>query len=147
MLIFGASACTVIMGIKHLQEKNLLATAQNFKRQDIWEKTFNTTKKKPKRAKSKSQEVNPTDTDSWFKRKRHLDKLPYHRLIFLDPNKQTYEVVDGNGKSKAYLPQKGNYLINIDKQNLHKIVHDIESCDQIYSANETTHFGKLYLRR
>ena len=146
--LIGSGACVLLIGIDHLQKENFASAVHDVTHKQVtWERAYNATRRRLKSARSNGEEINLIFTDSWFNRKRHLDKLPFNRLIFMDPTKNTYTVLDGKGKGDAYKPQSGDYLINIDRDNLEELVYDLEDYDKIYSADEGVEFGNLYRRR
>ena len=146
--LIGSSGCALLIGIDHLQKENFSSAVHEIThKQIIWESAYNATRRRLKSARSNGEDINLIFTDSWFTRKRHLDKLPFNRLIFLDPIKQTYIVVDGKEKGEQYTPQKGDYLINIDRSNLAELVHDLNAYAKVFSADENVEFGNLYRRK
>ena len=87
---------------EHLQKQSFAVAVHDVThKQATWEKAYNATRRRLKAARSDGKEVNLIYTDSWFTRKRHLDKLPFNRLIFLDPATNIYTVLDGRGKGEA----------------------------------------------
>ena len=148
MALIGTSACAILIGVDHLQKDNFSSAVHRVSRkQVIWESAYNATRRRLKSARSNGEEVNPIFTDSWFTRRRHLDRLPFNRLIFLDPIKSSYIVLDGKGKGEEYMPQTGDYLINIDRGNLRELVHDLDAYEKVYSADENIKYGNLYRRK
>ena len=148
MALIGTSACAILIGVDHLQKDNFSSAVHRVSRkQVIWESAYNTTRRRLKSARSNGEEINLIFTDSWFTRRRHLDRLPFNRLIFLDPIKSSYIILDGKGKGEEYMPQTGDYLINIDRGNLRELVHDLDAYEKVYSADKNIKYGNLYRRK
>lgn len=146
--MIGSAACALLIGVEHLQKQSFAAAVHDVThKQATWEKAYNATRRRLKAARSDGKEVNLIYTDSWFTRKRHLDKLPFNRLIFLDPATNIYTVLDGRGKGEAYKPQSGDYLINVDRDNLAELVDDLSDYTKIYSADNNVEYGNLYQRK
>jgi hypothetical protein len=91
--------------------------------------------------------VNLIFTKSWFRPKRHLDRFHYDRLIFLDPKKNTYSIVDGINKGETYTPKQGDLLINIDKGGLGFLGHEMDSFELTYRYSEKVKNGRIYRYR
>lgn len=53
-------------------------------------------------------------TTSWFHQGRHLDRLPFDRLIRLDPGTGLYQVVEGVEQDQPYETRPGDFLIDLD---------------------------------
>ena len=146
--LIGSTACTLLIGSDFFQKENFFSTVHDVsQKQVIWENAYNSTRRRLKTARSNGEEINLIFTDSWFTRKRHLDKLPFNRLVYLDPGKNTYIVQDGEGTGKAYTPQSGDFLINIDRENIDELVHDLDQYKKIYSAKKDSRAGTLYRRK
>ena len=107
MALIGTSACAILIGVDHLQKDNFSSAVHRISRkQVIWESAYNATRRRLKSARSNGEEVNLIFTDSWFTRRRHLDKLPSNRLIFLDPIKSNYIVLVAKAKEKSTCPKQ-----------------------------------------
>ena len=107
MALIGTSACAILIGVDHLQKDNFSSAVHRVSRkQVIWESAYNATRRRLKSARSNGEEVNLIFTDSWFTRRRHLDKLPSNRLIFLDPIKSNYIVLVAKAKEKSTCPKQ-----------------------------------------
>ena len=52
---------------------------------------------------------------SWFRAKRHLNKLHFDRLIRFDPERNNLIVMEGTDKGTLYTPQAGDLLFTIDR--------------------------------
>ena len=94
--------------------------------------------------KNDGKDVNLIFTKSWFNLNRHLDRLRYDRLIFLDPTTKKYTIIDGINKDEPYIPQKGDFLINIDQNGLDFLGKSLDSYDLIYSYSEKVKNGRIY---
>ena len=146
--LIGSTACTLLIVSDFSQKENFFSTVHDVSQQQmIWKNTYNSTRRRLKNARSNGEEINLIFTDSWFTRKRHLDKLPFNRLVYLDPGKNTYIVQDGEGTGKAYTPQSGDFLINIDRENIDELVHDLDQYKKIYCAKKDSRAGTLYRRK
>ena len=146
--LVGGSACALLIGVNQLQKDTFSSAVHDVtRRQVIWRSAYDATRRRLKKARSDGEDINLIYTDSWFTRKRHLDKLPFNRLIFVDPLKKRYVVLDGKGKGNEYTPQAGDYLINVDRDNLAELVFDLDEYEKIYSAEESVNYGNLYRRR
>ena len=146
--LLGSSACVLLIGSDQIRKENFFTAVHDVsQKQVIWQRTYNSTRRRLKAARSNGENINLIFTDSWFNRKRHLGRLPYHRLIFLNPSKQSYVVLDGEGSGEKYKPQTGDYLINIDRENIHEYVHDLDKYEKIYSVKKNMQSGSLYRRK
>ena len=145
MALIGTSACAILIGVDNLQKDNCSSAVHRVSRRQVtWESAYNTTRRRLKSARSNGEEINLIFSDSWFTRRRHLDRLPFNRLIFLDPIKSSYIVLDGKCQGKEYMPQTGDYLINIARSNLQELVHDLDAYEKVYSANKNIKYSNLY---
>ena len=93
------------------------------------------------------EEVNLIYTKSWFDSERHLNRLRYQRLIYLDPDDRSYLVKDGTGRGAAYEPRKGDILINIDEKDLDFLGDELSKYDVIYEFDKGLGNGKLFAYR
>ena len=140
--ILSVAGC---VALEHQTDNNFLHRVQSTKtRQESWLKTIIEIDDITRETKRKGQEVNLIFTKSWFNRNRHLDRLRYDRLIFLDPESKNYSIIDGINKGKTYIPKKGDFLINIDQNGLNFLGETLESYEPVYKYSEKVKNGRIY---
>jgi hypothetical protein len=83
---------------------------------------------------------------TWFGRPEYA-RLPYERLIELNPDNGSYIVVDGIGSGEPYAPKSGDLLANIDKRKLSVLGQDSANYKEIYRFREGMNYGAIYERR
>ena len=146
--LIGGGACALLIASDHLNQKNFSSAVHKIgQKQVAWQSAYNQSNKALKSARNRGEEINLIFTDSWFTHKRHLDRLPFSRLIFLDPSDQTLTVQVGEGKGKPYTPKSGDYLINIDRKNLNDYVNHLNEYEQILNVRDGGKSGNLYRRK
>jgi hypothetical protein len=144
----GILSCIGVIGLEHQADQTFLNRVERIKtRQASWLTTFNEIDSITRDTKRSGEEVNLIFTKSWFRPKRHLDRFHYDRLIFLDPNKNTYSIVDGINKGETYTPKQGDLLINIDKGGLGFLGQTMESFEPIYRYSKNVKNGRIYRYR
>ena len=144
----GILSCFGWIGIEHQSDRTFLSRVDTIKtKQASWLKTFNKVHTITRDTKRRGEEVNLIFTKSWFRRKRHLDRFHYDRLIFLNPKKNTYSIVDGINKGEKYTPKQGDLLINIDKGGLGFLGQTMESFEPIYRYSKNVKNGRIYRYR
>ena len=83
---------------------------------------------------------------TWFGRAEY-ERLPYDRLIELDPVTRTYSVVDGIGRGRRYRPQPGDLLANIDKRKLTVLGEESSRYAEVYRFRPGMNYGAIYERQ
>ena len=83
---------------------------------------------------------------TWFGRAEY-ERLPYERLIELDPVTRTYSVVDGIGRGRRYRPQPGDLLANIDKRKLTVLGDESSRYAEVYRFRPGMNYGAIYERQ
>ena len=73
-------------------------------------------------------------------------QTPIQSVHFPGSNQEQLHRSCGKGKGEEYMPQTGDYLINIDRGNLRELVHDLDAYEKVYSADENIKYGNLYRR-
>ena len=101
-------------------------------KQNSWQQTFSKVDQLTKEAKQRGEDVNLIFTKSWFRRKRHLDRFKYDRLIFFNPETRSYTTVDGINRGESYTPRTGDFLINIDRVNTDFLGEELNKYKEIY---------------
>ncbi|MGB5834695.1 MAG: hypothetical protein WBG92_22280 [Thiohalocapsa sp.] len=112
--------------------------------QSSWETTFNKVDEIAREKFATGDEVNIIYTKSWFNDGRHLDRLRYHRLIYLDPIDHNYVVKDGVNPGAHYKPKPGDIFINIDKDNLDFVENELQDLEMVYAYDEGRRNGRIY---
>jgi hypothetical protein len=97
-----------------------------------------------KEAKINGEDVNLIFTKSWFRRKRHLDRFKYDRLIFFNPTDKSYTVVDGINSGDSYTPKTGDFLINIDRGNTDFLGDELKKYNEVYRYSPRKSNGWIY---
>ena len=133
------------IALEHQGENTFFHRVQSTKtRQASWLTTIIKIDDITRDTKNDGKDVNLIFTKSWFNLNRHLDRLRYDRLIFLDPTTKKYTIIDGINKDEPYIPQKGDFLINIDQNGLDFLGKSLDSYDLIYSYSEKVKNGRIY---
>ena len=146
--LIGGGACALLIASDHLNHNHFSSAVHKIvHKQANWQSAYNQSNKALKSARNRGEEINLIFTDSWFTHKRHLDNLPFSRLIFLDPSDQSLTVLVGEGKGEIYTPRSGDYLINIDRKNLNDYVDHLDEYEQILSVHDMSKSGNLYRRK
>jgi hypothetical protein len=94
--------------------------------------------------------VNIIYSKSWFKHSDYLKTLPYHRLIYLDPDTHQARVIDGIGSDtgKPYTAQPGDFLLDLDSgHKLDKYKIDLSRYDVIYRFDPNVSNGRIFRHR
>ena len=144
----GILSCIGWIGLEHQADHSFLSRVNTIKtKQASWLKTINKIDDITRDTKRRGQEVNLIFTKSWFRRNRHLDRFHYDRLIFLNPENDTYSIVDGINKGETYTPKQGDLLINIDKGGLGFLGQTMESFEPIYRYSKNVKNGRIYRYR
>ena len=134
-----------VIALEHQGENTFFDRVQSTKtRQASWLTTIIKIDDITRDTKNDGKDVNLIFTKSWFNLNRHLDRLRYDRLIFLDPTTKKYTIIDGINKDEPYIPQKGDFLINIDQNGLDFLGKSLDSYDLIYSYSEKVKNGRIY---
>ena len=144
----GVIGCTGAIALEHQWEDNFFKRVSTLKtRQISWLKTMEKINEITLTTKRNGSEVNLIFTKSWFRRKRHLDRFHYDRLIYLDPKSGEYSIVDGINKGADYKPQNGDLLINIDKGGLGFLGDALNNYEQVFRYSESIRNGRIYRYR
>ena len=134
-----------VVALEHQGDNTFFHRVQSTKiRQASWLKTIIKIDEIARDTKNDGKDVNLIFTKSWFNLNRHLDRLRYDRLIFLDPKTKKYTIIDGIDKDESYIPRKGDLLINIDQNGLDFLGESINSYDLIFSYSENIKNGRIY---
>jgi hypothetical protein len=144
----GVIGCTGAIALEHQWEDNFFKRVSTLKtRQISWLTTMEKINEITLSTKRNGSEVNLIFTKSWFRRKRHLDRFHYDRLIYLDPKSGEYSIVDGINKGADYKPQNGDLLINIDKGGLGFLGEALNNYEQVFRYSESVRNGRIYRYR
>ena len=117
------------------------------KAQTSWRDTLVAAKSLIAKKLEAGEEVNLIYTESWFDSRRHLNRLRYQRLIYLDPDDRSYLVKDGTGRGAGYTPKKGDILINVDQKDLDFLGDELSKYEVIYEFDKRMGNGKLFAYR
>ena len=147
-LALGLAAVTSCLGfisLEHRLENNFAKNVNKIKaKQNSWQQTFEKVDLVTKKAKRRGDEVNLIFTKSWFRRKRHLDRFTYDRLIFFDPEDRSYTTIDGINSGEVYIPKPGDFLINIDRGNTDFLEGELNQYSEIYRSRPGKSSGWIY---
>ena len=139
------TSCVGFISLEHQLKNNFIKTVSKIKsKQDSWQQTFNKVDQLTKEAKRRGEDVNLIFTKSWFRRKRHLDRFKYDRLIFFNPEDKSYTTVDGINRGESYTPKTGDFLINIDRGNTDFLGDELEKYSQVYKYSPKKSNGWIY---
>ena len=141
----ATTGCIGLISLEHQLKNNFVKNVSKIKsKQNSWQQTFKKVDQLTKEAKRRGEDVNLIFTKSWFRRKRHLDRFKYDRLIFFNPETQAYTTVDGINSGESYTPQTGDFLINIDRGNTNFLGDELNKCKEIYRFSPKKSNGWIY---
>ena len=144
----GLTVTTICIGLISFENKLENSFIKNVgkikSKQNSWQQTFSKVDQLTKEAKQRGEDVNLIFTKSWFRRKRHLDRFKYDRLIFFNPETRSYSTVDGINRGESYTPRTGDFLINIDKGNTDFLGEELNKYKEIYRFSPKKNKGWIY---
>ena len=114
--------------------------------QNIWMEAYINANQIASSIKQKGEPVNIIyNRRSWLSPRRHLHRIHYDRLIEYDPETDTCLIVDGINKDTAYIPRRGDLILNIDKtiSDLRPLLIN-KSYSQLYRYNESDESGAIF---
>lgn len=114
--------------------------------QQKWQSTFEQLDHLLKKRREAGQSRNLIFMQTWFGRSEY-GRLPYERLIELNPDQVTYTVIDGIGAGQAYEPKPGDVLANIDKRRLSVLGNESQRYAEIYRFRSGMNYGAIYERK
>ncbi|EAU75532.1 hypothetical protein [Synechococcus sp. RS9916] len=114
--------------------------------QQKWQSTFEQLDHLLKKRRETGQPRNLIFMQTWFGRSEY-ERLPYERLIELNPDQVTYTVIDGIGAGQAYEPKPGDLLANIDKRRLSVLGNESQRYAEIYRFRPGMNYGAIYERK
>ena len=114
--------------------------------QQKWQSTFEQLDHLLKQRREAGQPRNLIFMQTWFDRSEY-DRLPYERLIELNPDQVTYTVIDGIGAGQTYNPSPGDLLANIDKRKLSELGNESQRYAAIYRFRPGMNYGAIYERK
>ena len=109
-----------------------------------WLATYRKARKLVQEKIARGEEVNIIYTRSWFNDARHLNRLHYDRLIFLDPTDHSYTVMAGTGQGSLYRPKSGDLLLLIDKRGVPVLGHAIQDYKLVFDYDKNSDNAKIY---
>lgn len=143
--LVGVVGCAGFIALEHQVEDNFLERVVNLKtKQASWLQTVERIEAITRDTRRSDADVNVIFTKSWFRRKRHLDRFHYDRLVYLDPDTRRYTVVDGINKGSDYQPKAGDLLINIDKGGLGFLGDTLNNYEEVYRYSNGVRNGRIY---
>ena len=93
----------------------------------------------------KGEPVNLIFTKSWFKHSDTIKRLPFDRLIYLDPDKKEYKILEGRNRKQLYQPQPGDLFLDIGSGNkLKKYGIDVSDLELLYTFDPKVSNGRIY---
>ncbi len=138
-------AVVLLIAYEHTHKHNFYSTVVDIKAQQAaWMKTFRQAERLVRKKNEAGEAINVLYTKSWFRHYRHLDRLNYDRLVFLDPEHLTYEVREGANKGEQYAPEPGDLLVNPDNQDIHLIQEELAKYRLVFDADPRLRNGKIY---
>lgn len=143
--IFALLTIVVLIAYEHTHKPNFFNAVLDIKaQQTAWMKTFHKAESFAQRKNARGEAVNVLYTKSWFRHYRHLDRINYDRLVFLDPKNLTYTVMKGANQGEQYTPQSGDLLVNPDNRDIHLIRDELAKYRVLFDANPNLRNGKIY---
>ena len=114
--------------------------------QHKWQSTFEQLDDLLKQRREAGQPRNLIFMQTWFDQSEY-SRLPYERLIELNPDQITYTVIDGMDAGQAYDPKPGDLLANIDKRKLTVLGNESQRYAEIYRFRPGMNYGAIYERK
>lgn len=113
----GIAAALGSISFDQLQKHSFANTVSRMIiRQRSWVQTYDAIGATSANLKRRGEPVNLIYSEaSWFSANRHLNRLPFDRLISFNPKTNLFRVEEGTGKGNNYTPQLGDLLISIDQ--------------------------------
>jgi hypothetical protein len=147
-ILVGALCVTGLLSFEAIESRNFVDVIEEYKTQ---QRAWRITVKKANRILQNKQDlgepVNLVFTESWFHQRRHLHRLKYDRLIYLDPIDDNFIIRDGKLRGSLYLPQPGDLLINIDEDDLSFLGDELDHWRLIYAYDDELPYARIYERR
>ena len=113
--------------------------------QNSWRATLDQADTFARETRRKGEPVNLIFTKSWFKHSDTIKRLPFDRLIYLDPDKKEYKILEGRNRKQLYQPQPGDLFLDIGSGNkLKKYGIDISDLELLYTFNPKVSNGRIY---
>jgi hypothetical protein len=143
--IIALLTVVVLIVYEHSQTPNFFNAVLDIKaQQTAWMKTFRKAESLAKQKNAAGEVINILYTKSWFRHYRHLDRINYDRLVFLDPENMTYKVMRGANEGEQYIPQSGDLFVNPDNQDIHLIRDELAKYRVLFDADPRLKNGKIY---
>ena len=113
--------------------------------QNSWRATLDQADTFAREARSKGEPVNLIFTKSWFKHSDTIKRLPFDRLVYLDPEEKEYKILEGRNRKQIYQPQPGDLFLDIGSGNkLKKYGIDVSRLELLYTYNPKISNGRIY---
>ncbi len=113
--------------------------------QRSWQATLDQADAVARKARRKGEPVNLIFSKSWFKHSDTIKRLPFDRLVYLDPDKQQYRILEGRQRGQLYQPGPGDFFLDIGSgKKLEKYGVDISSFEPIYRFDPAVSNGRIY---
>ena len=139
----GAGVLALESGQEQTFQKRISKIQTN---QQKWRSTFEQLDHLLKKRREAGQSRNMIFMQTWFSRSEYA-RLPYERLIELNPDQVTYTVIDGMDAGQAYDPKPGDLLANIDKRKLSVLGNERQHYAEIFRFRPGMNYGAIYERK
>ena len=145
----GVIASSCLIGAEHLGRDDFhhrIVTMRTT--HDSWVKTLDQLNQITKKSREKGEEVNIIYAKSWFRNRGPLERLNHDRLIYFDFDSNKYTIMHGTDKGSSYIPQKGDFLVNIDTgtKRFEQFKFDMTPYRKIYDYSPDESNGMIYRR-
>ena len=147
----GLGLSLSIVAVEHRFAHNFQARFRSIRNtQRSWRATLDAAQTLALETRRQGEPVNLIISKSWFRHSKYLRRLPYDRLIYLNPENHSIEIIDGIGSDKSthYKPSPGDLFLDIDSgHKLKKFKINLSAYDLIYSFSEDVSNGHIYRKR
>ena len=136
----------LILAIEHRFAQTFISRWSDIhETQNSWRATLDQADAFARKARRKGEPVNLIFTKSWFKHSDTIKKLPFDRLVYLDPEKKEYKILEGRNRKQIYKPQPGDFFLDIGSGNkLKKYGVDVSRLELLYTFNPRVSNGRIY---
>ncbi len=147
-IVVGAACIAGLLTFEATAGRNFVDVIQEYKTQQwAWRMTMKKAARALRHKHDLGETANLIYTESWFNERRHLDRLPFDRLIYLDPVDHYYLIKRGKGRGSLYQPQYGDLLINIDEDDLSFLGEELAHWHLLYTIDEALPYARIYQYR
>lgn len=143
----GAASSLMLLGLEHRAPDSFIERVSRIKAtQSRWEQTFTTMTDLVRQTRERGEAVNVIFMRSYFNQ-HTLQSLKADRLIEYHRQRETFRVVEGRHKGKAYQPQSGDFLLIIDKRQRQDLGQSGDAFEEIARHGNSKRGGRIFRHR